>query len=74
MKMPGNQRLVTLRSLLISRVEAQTLVPACGADPLQCPDGGRPTAMWTYKLLSTKHFHRVSSESPYLYLLQAGYG
>ena len=28
MKMPGNQRLVTLRSLQISRVEAQTLVPA----------------------------------------------
>ena len=28
MKMPGNQRLVTLPSLPISRVEAQTLVPA----------------------------------------------
>ena len=28
MKTPGNQRLVALRSLPISRVEAQTLVPA----------------------------------------------
>jgi len=28
MKMPGNHWLVTLRSLPISRVEAQTLVPA----------------------------------------------
>jgi hypothetical protein len=47
---------------------------AGGANPLPCPDGGQPTAMWTYKLLRTKHFHRVSSESPPPYLLQAGYG
>jgi hypothetical protein len=47
---------------------------ACGADPWQCPDREHPTAMWTYKFLRTKHFHRVSSGSPHPYLLQAGYG
>jgi hypothetical protein len=44
MKTPGNQRVVALRSLPISRVEAQTLVPAvqtlCRAltedDPQRC--------------------------------------